>query len=244
MRGRNGLRPLSKAFNITVMPEMLATISAFSAESGQVPIAASTVGTALIAAGASIFGGVVTGFFSLRTQRASQHAVREDERGRAERASKAAWTLLGIEIGNAHDAVYEIRRTRQWPIGWHRTWSTAWRDCRETLLLQPPEDDRLRPVAFAIARIDELENGVNTQRSEEERDLSGEDQLFLWRMQGVLESACEALDYRSKEARPEDPTTDEIEEWQRESGGGESRDDHGVAQSPRAEVSGGADPTQ
>jgi hypothetical protein len=177
------------------------------------PLAASSVVTALIAAGASLLGVLIGGAITLRTQKASLESAREDELNRERRAARAAWLLLRIEVGNALDAVYEIRRSGRWPIGWHRTWSAAWRDSRDKVLGSPPSDEDLRVVASACARIDELENGVNTGRAPDQRDLGPEDQVFLWRMQQELEPACEALGYRSSEERPRDPTPEEIEAW-------------------------------
>jgi hypothetical protein len=169
---------------------------------GVVPLATSDLTIAFIAAGAGLAGTLLGSLLPLYTQRAAR-----------KRASEAAWRLLRIEAGNARDAVYEIREKGDWPVGWRRTWSSAWRDSREHLLVSPPRNDGLTPVAAALARIDELENAVNTGRDEGERKLSDSDQDFLWRMQLLLEPACEALGYRSEydeKARPGDPAEDRL----------------------------------
>ncbi len=181
------------------------------------PLAASTVAVAAITAGAgllgAIIGGLITSRTSIRTQRESHAAARQDERERRKSAADAAWALLKIEVGNARDAVYEIRVDRKWPIGWNRTWSAAWRDCRDPLLMSPPAE--ITPVAKACARIDELEKGVNTPRGDDERELTGKDEVFLWRMQQLLEPACVALDSPFEAAkRPEDPSQARLAEWQ------------------------------
>jgi hypothetical protein len=164
----------------------------------------------LIAAGASLLGVLAGG---LTTAVVTQRA----ERRRARLASDAAWRLLRIEVGNARDAVYEIREAERWPIGWNRTWSAAWRDARDKLLSSPPADDEaVQLVATACARIDQLEGGVNTRRSERERRLRAEDRIFLWRMQQLLEPACEALQCQSGQTRPTDPTGQELEAWDEE----------------------------
>jgi hypothetical protein len=168
--------------------------------------AATSTEAAVIAAAASLLGvlvgGLTSGFLAAKA-----------ERRQAKRASRAAWLLLRTELGNALDAVYEIRRTEQWPIGWDRAWSATWRDSRDKLLASPPVDDDLHQVATVCARIDELQHGVNTPRPEDERELSAEDQIFLWRMQPLLERACQALAYRSAEERPSDPTEEQVTEW-------------------------------
>jgi hypothetical protein len=138
------------------------------------------------------------------------------ERAARRRARKAVWRLLGIEASNALDAVYKTRGDGSWPIGWQRTWSSTWRDSREHLLLSPPRHG-LAPVAAAFSRIDELENAVNAGR--ERQDLSPSDQLFLWRMQGLLEQACEALEYEATVCRPDNPTEEALASWEKQSPG-------------------------
>jgi hypothetical protein len=164
--------------------------------------ATSTDAAAIAAAGSLLgvlIGGVTSGWLALKA-----------ERRQAKRASEAAWLLLRTELGNALDAVYEIRRTERWPIGWDRAWSATWRDSRDKLLASPPGDDDLHQVATVCARIDELQNAVNTGRPEHELNLSADDQIFLWRMQPLLEAACQALGYRSAEERPRDLTEEQL----------------------------------
>ena len=204
------------------MSALLAEISDLVTQSEPVPIAASSIATALIAAGASLLGvlvgGLTTGYVTHRA-----------ERRRARLASDAAWRLLRIEVGNARDAVYEIRGTGRWPIGWNRTWSAAWRDSRDKLLSSPPaNDDAVRLVATACARIDQLEGAVNTGRSPRERWLTAEDQIFLWHMQQMLDPACRALACQPGEEQPNAPTADELAAWDNEVRTAQSQEANGA----------------
>jgi hypothetical protein len=139
------------------------------------------------------------------------------ERAARRRARQAVWGLLGIEAANALEAVYKTRADGSWPIGWRRTWASTWRDSREHVLLSPPRNELLRPVAAAFSRIDELENAVNAGR--DNQDLSQSDQLFLWDMQNLLEPACEALEYQPNVKRPEDPTAEALASWEKQAPG-------------------------
>jgi hypothetical protein len=123
---------------------------------------------------------------------------RTAEKDRRARAAGAAWQLLRIELGNALDSVYEIRSRGEWPIGWHRTWAATWHGCRDVLLQAPPQERLLRPVATACARIDQLENAVNTGRPSTCLRLTDSDRRFLEEMQQLLEPACKALGYQPK----------------------------------------------
>jgi hypothetical protein len=189
---------------------MLGMFSDLVAQSESLRLAASSIGTALIAACASLLGVLVGGL-------TTGYIARQAERRRGQLASDAAWRLLQIEVGNARDAVHEIRGTGHWPIGWNRTWSAAWRDTRDKLLRSPPaNEDALRRVATACARIDQLEGAVNTRRSQRERRLTAEDQIFLWRMQQLLDPACKALECQPGEKPPNAPAAEELAAWENE----------------------------
>jgi len=126
---------------------------------------------------------------------------------REKKAAKAAQTLIAIELRNALEAVYVVRRDEAWPIGWSRTWTESWGAAREKLLARPPSEDTTRAVASAASRLDQLQNAVNKGR--DDRKLNAEDKIFLWDMQQLLEDACAALNQTRPEGRPEDPTEDE-----------------------------------
>src|SRR5438132_712428 len=82
-------------------------------------------------------------------------------------AANAARALLGIEFGNALDAVYEIRNSELWPIGWNRSWTRSWEVARDRLLARPPKPDTVRKIAAAAAKMDQLQHAVNAERPEE-----------------------------------------------------------------------------
>jgi hypothetical protein len=134
---------------------------------------------------------------------------------RERRAANAALMLLAIELANALDAVYRVRRTSLWPIGWSRDWTGSWQAARDRLLARPPHHDTVERIAAAAAQLDQLQNAVNALRPEDDaaRTTGPKDNLFLWDMQRLLEPACESIAARPKEERPADPTDAELEQW-------------------------------
>lgn len=171
-----------------------------------------SVTDSLITAGAGIVGAVAgtlaTGYIS-----------RNAERDRQKAEGAAAWRLLRSELGDALDAVHQIRAEGAWPIGWHRSWGAVWQEVRRPLLMSPPADvngSALTSVEHAGAVIGQLENAVNEGRPDEERPLTGRDQIFLWRLQSEdLGPACQALGTASNVAPPGAPTEDELKYWER-----------------------------
>lgn len=147
-------------------------------------------------------------------ERKRQGAAIIARREREQEASEAAQLLLKFELGNARDSVYDVRKKGKWPIGWRRTWSLAWHEFRQQLLLAPPAEEVLSAIAAAFARIDQLEKGVNTDR--DKLELGPGDQLFLWEMQQLLEPACKILKYEESKDRPRNPTKSELDKWKKE----------------------------
>ena len=170
-----------------------------------------SVTDSLITAGAGIVGAVAGTL-------ATGWVTRNAERDRQKAEGAAAWRLLRSELGNALDAVHEIRGAGAWPIGWHRNWSAVWQEARRPLLLSPPAnvgDDALATVEHACAVIGQLENAVNERRPDEERPLMGRDRIFLWRLQSEdLGPACRELEATSNVPAPPDPAPGELEDWE------------------------------
>lgn len=171
-----------------------------------------SVTDSLITAGAGILGAVAGTV-------ATGYIARNAERDRQKAEGAAAWRLLRSELGDALDAVHQIRAEGAWPIGWHRSWSAVWQEVRRPLLMSPPadvDDTSLTMVEHAGAVIGQLENAVNERRPEAERPLMGRDQIFLWRLQSQdLGPACQVLRAASNVAPPDAPTDDELGRWAR-----------------------------
>jgi hypothetical protein len=171
-----------------------------------------SVTDSLITAGAGILGAVAGTL-------ATGYITRNAERDRQKAEGVAAWRLLRSELGDALDAVHEIRADGEWPIGWNRSWSAVWQEVRRPLLLSPPADvdgAALATVERACFVIGQLENAVNARRPDEERPLMGRDQIFLWRLQAEdLGPACQALGAASNVAPPRAPTDDELKYWEK-----------------------------
>jgi hypothetical protein len=140
------------------------------------------------------------------------------ERHRERSQAAAAKRLLAIELHNALEATWEIRFDGHWPHGWAREWTNAWQSLRGSLLLRPPSRESLTHIGRACTRLDQLQHAVN-DRSLAGCALTGPNELFLWEMENLLQSACAALsipytgDYKK---RPRDPTSTQLQKWERE----------------------------
>ncbi len=153
-----------------------------------------------------LFGllGVVAGSaVSWWTQREERQARRRGDNYRLELEATTAWTLLGFELGNALNTLYDIRRRSEWPIGASRRWVDAWLDSRDALARHPPDQVGLRIVGEVCANLDELQSATNAVRSARDRKLSASDRLFLDRVQAELTKACDVLHVAPRE--PLDP---------------------------------------
>jgi len=131
------------------------------------------------------FAGVVAGALlaPIMTRHLENHRDLEQAR--------TAWTLLREDADSAARAVRDREEEGEWPIGWHRDWSTVWRSSRGALARRVANKKRFRRVAEAFERMDELESAVNTRR--ENRSLSGKDREFLASISEAIRRAQEAL---------------------------------------------------
>jgi hypothetical protein len=128
----------------------------------------------------------------------------ESRRERSE--VRAGLQLVRRDLLDALGAVRRAHAAETWPEGTNKDWLGTWRDYRPVLARRLSADD-FDAASAAYARMDELQSGLNTGRSDQDRSMKpidGEDDEvstrktndveFLDQMQELLDPAVEAVE--------------------------------------------------